>query len=38
MIEFQGAADSTAAAAALKRIAAITDFLAVSGSYPVRKI
>ena len=38
MIEFQGAATSAPAAAALKRIATITDFLAVIGTYPVRKI
>jgi prephenate dehydratase len=38
MIEFQGAASSAPAVAALKRIAKITDFLAVIGSYPVRKI
>jgi prephenate dehydratase len=38
MIEFQGAAASAPAAAALTRIAKITDFLAVIGSYPVRKI
>jgi prephenate dehydratase len=38
MIEFHGAASSPAAVAALKRIAKITDFLAVIGSYPVRKI
>jgi chorismate mutase/prephenate dehydratase len=38
MIEFQGAASSPAAVAALKRIAEITDFLAVIGTYPVRKI
>jgi prephenate dehydratase len=38
MIEFQGAASSAPAVAALKRIEKITDFLAVIGSYPVRKI
>jgi chorismate mutase/prephenate dehydratase len=38
MIEFQGAASSAPASAALQRIAKITDFLAVIGSYPVRKI
>lgn len=38
MIEFQGPASSEAAVAALARIAKITDFLAVIGSYPVRRI
>ncbi len=38
MIEFQGAASAEPAVAALKQIAKITDFLAVIGSYPVRKI
>jgi prephenate dehydratase len=38
MIEFQGAASSANAEAALKRIGKITDFLAVIGSYPVRKV
>jgi chorismate mutase/prephenate dehydratase len=38
MIEFQGAASSVPAVAALKRIAKITDFLSVIGSYPVRRI
>jgi chorismate mutase/prephenate dehydratase len=38
MIEFQGAAESPPAVTALKRIVKITDFLAVIGSYPVRKV
>lgn len=38
MIEFQGAASREPAATALRRIGRITDFLAVIGSYPVRKI
>jgi prephenate dehydratase len=38
MIEFQGAVTSPPAVGALKRIATITDFLAVIGSYPVRKV
>jgi chorismate mutase/prephenate dehydratase len=38
MIEFQGAATSEPAVTALKRIEKITDFLAVIGSYPVRKV
>ena len=38
MIEFQGAASAEPAVAALKQIAKLTDFLAVIGSYPVRKI
>ena len=38
MIEFQGAAAAELAVGALTRIAKITDFLAVIGSYPVRKI
>ena len=38
MIEFQAAASSAPAVAALQRIAKITDFLAVIGTYPVRKI
>ncbi|MEJ0000582.1 MAG: hypothetical protein WDO13_16330 [Verrucomicrobiota bacterium] len=38
MIEFQGAASAPAVAAALARIRRITDFLAVIGSYPVRRV
>jgi chorismate mutase / prephenate dehydratase len=38
MIEFQGAAASESALAALARIKKITDFLAVIGSYPVKRI
>ncbi len=38
MIEFQGAANGEPARVALARIAKSTDFLAVIGSYPVRKI
>jgi chorismate mutase/prephenate dehydratase len=38
MIEFQGAASAEPAVRALKQIGKITDFLAVIGSYPVRKI
>ena len=38
MIEFQGVASTGPAIPALKRIAKLTDFLAVIGSYPVRKI
>jgi chorismate mutase/prephenate dehydratase len=38
MIEFQGAATSEPAVTALKQIGKITDFLAVIGSYPVRKV
>ncbi|HEX4141135.1 MAG TPA: prephenate dehydratase domain-containing protein [Candidatus Methylacidiphilales bacterium] len=38
MIEFLGAASAEPAVGALKRIVKITDFLAVIGSYPVRKI
>ena len=38
MIEFLGASTAEPAVAALRRIAKITDFLAVIGSYPVRKI
>jgi prephenate dehydratase len=38
MIEFRGAASSAPAVAALQRIAKITDFLAVIGSYPVRRV
>jgi prephenate dehydratase len=38
MIEFQGAASSAPAASALQRIAKITDFLAVIGTYPVRRV
>ena len=38
MIEFQGAASEKSAVAALARIKKITDFLAIIGSYPVRRI
>jgi prephenate dehydratase len=38
MIEFQGAAPAKAVADALARIKKLTDFLAIIGSYPVRKI
>jgi len=38
MIEFQGAATAEPAVSALARIGKLTDFLAVIGSYPVRKI
>jgi len=38
MIEFQGAARTEPAVGALQRIERITDFLAVMGTYPVRKI
>jgi chorismate mutase/prephenate dehydratase len=38
MIEFQGAAPTPAVVDALARIKRLTDFLAVIGSYPVRKI
>jgi prephenate dehydratase len=38
MIEFQGAASSAPAASALQRIAKITDFLAIIGTYPVRRV
>ena len=38
MIEFHGAAPSPVVADALARLRKITDFLAVIGSYPVRRI
>ena len=38
MIEFHGAAPAKAVVDALARIGKITDFLAIIGSYPVRKI
>ena len=38
MIEFHGAAPKKEVVDALARIEKITDFLAVIGSYPVRKI
>jgi chorismate mutase/prephenate dehydratase len=38
MIEFQGVAPSREVVDALARIARITDFLAIIGSYPVRRI
>ena len=38
MIEFQGAAPKKEVVDALARIEKLTDFLAIIGSYPVRRI